>query len=504
MSVPMTRPRYRVAILVCFCTLILAVLDQNIVSAALVKISYNLDPVHGLDLMPWVVIAFSLSATAAVPLYGRLCDVYGARRVFLGVIIAFIVGSALCGLSQTMWQLVWFRALQGFGAGGLISVTMVVAAHLSKLHPDGPKTRAGGPGGFAGIVFGVGMTAGPPVGGIFADHGIWRWIFYVNVPLGVLIVAGALAVFRFPDDRGEVLSVDYLGAALAGLFASCLLLIGDWGGDRYQWASPVILGLAVTGVLTFVLFLWRQRTAEFPILPLSLFSIRELRYTYIIQGFQGIALMGVIVYLLMYLQVARGISAVGTGSFMFYLAAGIVVSGFVGAKLGLSLRAAMTLGTTIIALVLVALAFIETGTSLWLIRVELTVLGVGFGLLIGRLVTVVFFAAPKPHMGAAIAGVRVFQLLGGAAGVAVLGSVLRRLFAAKESGMDLTGIHKLVGAAHTNAVAAFTDSVGVVFAISAGFMALAVFFAARLQDVKQPTPPQKATPTTQPEAASKQ
>ncbi|MEU6563715.1 MFS transporter [Nocardia nova] len=491
----MTRTRYRLALLICFGTIILAILDQNIVSAALVKIASDLDRRHGLDLMPWVVTAFSLSATAAVPLYGRLCDIYGPRRVFLGVVATFVAGSVLCGISQTMLQLIVFRALQGLGAGGLISVTMVTAAHLSMLKPEGMKKGGAGPSGLAGIVFGVGMTVGPPVGGVFADHGIWRWIFYVNIPLGVLILLGALAVFHFPqrDTQG---SIDYLGAALAGAFASCLLLACDWGGDRYAWGSLTILGMLVCGVALLGLFLWRQHMTASPILPLTLFRIREVRSSYVIQCLQGMALMGVIIYLLMYLQVVRGVSATGTGSFLAFLAAGITVSGLAAAKLDLSLRAAMTMGTSTAALVLTALAFTHVDTSLWLVRLELTVLGLGFGFLLGRLITVVQQAAPRHQMGAAIAGVRFFQLLGGAVGAAMLGSVLRRLFTRKLPGMDLTQVHRLSGAAHTSALDAFTSSLSVVFAIAAGFMVLAVAFAIRLPKEEPAEPPAPAPDKT--------
>ena len=501
----LTRNQYRLALGTCFLTIIVAILDQNIVSAALVPITSDLDPAHGLDLAPWVVTAFTLAGTAAVPLYGRLCDLYGPRRVFLQVVAVFVVGSILCGMSQTMLQLVLFRALQGLGAGGLISVTMIVAAHLTMVKPQDPakprkKNSGGAPSGLAGLVFVVGMTVGPPVGGVFADHGIWRWIFYVNLPLGAVILIGALAVFRFPR-RPATGSIDFVGTALVAAFAGCLLLAGDWGGDRYAWNSPTIIGLASATVVTLTLFLWRQSVTTSPIMPLRLFTIPAVRNSYIIQWLQGMSLTGVIVYLLMYLQIVRGISATTTGTFLIFLAGGILISGLLAERLDTPTRTAMVAGTATATTALLLL-YRLTGpdTSLWLIRGELTLLGLGFGLMIGRLITVVQDAASGPQMGVAIAGVRFFQLLGGATGVALLGTVSRRLYESEAPGVELTTIPTLTGAAHTSATTAFADSVRVSFAVAAGFMALAAVFATRLRR-PDPTgsehaPPQPTTAPT--------
>ncbi|MBO3747338.1 MFS transporter [Streptosporangiaceae bacterium NEAU-GS5] len=502
MPATLTKTQYRIAVLVCLFTIILAILDQNVVSAALVRIASDLDPVHGLDQMPWVVTAFSLGATVAVPLYGRLCDLYGPRRVFISVVAVFVGSSMLCGLSQSILQLVLFRALQGLGAGGLISVTMIAAAYLAMVRPGGRKPGAGaGPSGLAGVVFGVGLTVGPPVGGFFADHGIWRWIFYVNLPLGVLILIGALAVFRFPR-KPAAGSIDFWGAALAGTFAGCVLLVADWGGQEYAWTSPVIIALAVAGAVTLALFLWRQVTAESPIMPLSLFRIRSVRSSYLIQTLQGIALVGVVIYMLMYLQVARNVSATSTGLFLVFLAAGITATGLAGPRLGLSLRTAMVAGTATATVALASFAFIGPATSLWLIRGELTLLGLGFGLLLGRLITLVQDTAPPQQLGVALAGLRFYQVLGGAIGAAAFGSVLRRLFARDEPGVELTAVKTLTGSARDSAVSAFTSSVGVVFAIAAGFMALAVVFASRLRDVDAPPGEEAAVPRS-PEQAGR-
>ncbi|MGK5530442.1 MFS transporter [Streptomyces sp. URMC 129] len=278
-------------------------------------------------------------------------------------------------------------------------------------------------------------------------------------------------------------------------------LAGDWGGERYAWTSPAIIGLGVVGVLSLALFLWRQATTESPIMPLSLFRIPAVRNSYVIQALQGLALTGVIVYLLTYLQVVRDVSATGTGTFLVFLAGGILVSGLVGERLGLPLRAAMVTGTATATADLVLLfACTGTDTSLWVLRAELTLLGLGFGLMIGRLITVVQEAVPPPRMGVAISGVRFFQLLGGATGAALLGTVLRRLFEAEERGVEMTAIPTLSGSERASAATAFTDSLSVVFGVAGLFMALAVLFSTRLRR-PDPAGAESAPPEPAPDPA---
>src|SRR4051794_18311485 len=180
----MTESQKKIGMLLCMLTVIIAVIDNNIVSAAVVPIVRDLDPAHGVDRLPWLITAFSLAATAALPLYGKLCDVLGTKVVFLVAVATFLAGSALCGAARTMTELIAFRAVQGVGAGGLMSVTLVVLAHLAP-----PDERRGG--NMGGLVAGAGMAVGPFLGGLLADHAGWRWIFYVNVPLGVVVLVGS-------------------------------------------------------------------------------------------------------------------------------------------------------------------------------------------------------------------------------------------------------------------------------------------------------------------------
>lgn len=474
-----TKARKGLGMLVCLATIVLAILDQNIVSAATVPIVGDLDPVGGMERMPWLISAFALAATAALPLYGKLCDVLGAKTVFLGAVAIFLAGSILCGVSQDMGQLIAFRALQGVGGGGLMSVTMVVIARLKEGEPGGASKG----GAVGGIFAGFGMAVGPFVGGLFADAGNWRWIFYINIPLGVLIIIGGALLFRFPR-HSTAHRVDFLGAALAAAFASGLLLITEWGGKDYAWGSPVILGLIAAVVVLLGLFLWRQATAAEPILPLKLFSIRIVRTAFAVQGLVGLAMMGSIVYVMTYLMIARGVASTSAGLFMIPMAIGLTVVGLFSGRLGWSARTSLVAGSLINATALVLLGLSTMGTSLWAVCGEMLLLGAGFGLLIGLLISAVQDAAPREHLGVATTGIRFFQSLGGAIGAAVFGSIMVRLYAADVPGTSINGIAKLSGAARDHALTSFVSSVDTVFLIAAGICALTALIAATLPTAK--------------------
>jgi len=472
----MTEKQKRIGMFVCLATIVLAVLDQNIVSAATVPIVRELDPVHGIERMPWLVSAFALASTAALPLYGKLSDVYGAKRVFLGAVSVFMLGSALCGTAQDMGQLIAFRAVQGIGGGGLMSVTMVVIARIK----EGEKGAQAKGGSMGGIFAGFGMAIGPLIGGLFADAGNWRWIFYINLPLGILIVTAGAIVLRFPR-HATGHRIDYLGAALAAAFASGLLLVTEWGGTVYAWGSPQILGLGVAVAGILALFLWRQATAAEPILPLGLFRIRAVALGFAIQGLVGFAMMGAIMYVMTYLQVARGITSTSSGAFLIPFALGLAAVGVLTARLGWDVRTFMISGTAMAAAAMGLLAFTAVDTSLWVIRGELLLFGAGFGQMLGTLIVAVQQAAPRENLGVATTGIRFFQTLGGALGAAAFGSLLFRLYAADVPGTPVAAIIGLEPQARAHAIDAFVSAVDVVFAAGAVVLLIAMFLATRLK-----------------------
>ncbi|MFF8773085.1 MFS transporter [Kitasatospora sp. NPDC015120] len=255
----------------------------------------------------------------------------------------------------------------------------------------------------------------------------------------------------------------------------------DWGGTAYGWTSPQLLGLAAATALAFGLFLWRQATAAEPVLPLSLFRIPEIRIGFAVQGLVGMGLMGAIMYVMLYLQVARGVAATSASLYLLPMALGMTVTGLLADRLGRSVRAVLATGTGCAALALLLLGLSGPGTSLWLVRGELVLLGVGLGQLIGHLVTVVQNAAPAHQLGVATTGVRFFQTLGGALGASLFGTVLARGFERHEPGMPLGTVGGLSGAAREHAVAGFVDAVDTVFFSAAGVMVLALVLALRLR-----------------------
>ncbi|MFF8715174.1 MFS transporter [Streptomyces sp. NPDC015184] len=491
MPAAMTDRRRLIGFVLCIATILLAVLDTNIVSSATVPIVRELDPAHGVDKIPWLIAAYQLAATAALPLYGRLCDVLGAKKVFVGAVAAFLTGSVLCGMAGSMGQLIAARALQGIGGGGLMSVTMVVLRELK-----GPEEDGGKGGSVGGLVAGTGMALGPWLGGLLADHADWRWIFYINLPVGLAVLVAAVCVLRLPA-RTARRTIDFLGAGLAAAFSTALLLVTQWGGKDYAWSSPQIMGLIAGGAVLLVLFLRRQVTAAEPVLPLTMFKIRELRYGFAVQGLVGAAMMGSLVYVMIYLQVVRDVDASSAGLFLIPMAIGMTAVGLFSGRLasaGWSQRTFVIGGSACACAALALLATLTADTGLWAVRAMMLLMGVGFGQLVGQLIQLAQDTAPAGQLGVATTGVRFFQTLGGALGAAVFGTVLSRVYAARGPGGTTSTIGRLTGPAHQQAVDAFVSSMNVVFWAATGLMLLATVLAFRIPARREPGPTIPASP----------
>jgi EmrB/QacA subfamily drug resistance transporter len=395
----------------------LAALDQTVVATALPTVVGDLG---GIDELSWVVTAYLLASTATALLWGKIGDLCGRKPVLQVAIVVFLTGSALCGAAWSMPALIGFRALQGVGAGGLMSLAMAVVGDLVS-----PRER-GRYQGYIQAVFALASVAGPLLGGLFTDHLTWRWAFYVNLPLGAAALAVIAAAFRAPVRRVPH-RIDYAGAVLLMAGVSALQLMIVWGGNRYPWRSEPVLALAVAGIALLALFVLVQAGAVEPILPLRLF--RDPVVVVVSGGLVAgtCSLFAATTFLPLYLQVVRGITATSSGLLLLPLMLGITaattVSGRIISATGrykLFPIGGLTLTTTALGL----FAMLDAATPLWLVIAIMVLMGVGFGMVTQVLVLAIQNAVDRKELGTATAAANFFRSLGGSVGVAVFGGVM--------------------------------------------------------------------------------
>ncbi|HEX6702876.1 MAG TPA: MDR family MFS transporter [Gaiellaceae bacterium] len=394
----------------------LAALDQTIVSTALPTIVGDLG---GLNHLSWVVTSYLLAATVSTPLYGKLGDMYGRKPVFLTAILVFLAGSMLAGLSESIGQLIGFRALQGAGAGGLIVGAQAIIADIVPPRDRGRYT------GLIGAVFAVASVAGPLLGGFFVDNLSWRWVFYVNMPVGGLAVAIVLLRLhlRSPHRRH---SIDYLGAAFLSGGVGALILVTTWGGVEYAWGSATIVGLGVAGVALLVAFVWQERRAAEPVLPLTLFRSSVFSVASAIAFSIGMAMFGAIIFIPLYLQLVYGASPTSSGLRMLPLMAGILVAA-IGSGRAISrvgrYKVFPVAGTAILVVGMFLLSRLGAATPPWVASVDMLVVGVGIGLVMQTLVLVVQNDVRLQDVGVATSTATFFRSVGGSFGVAIFGAI---------------------------------------------------------------------------------
>ncbi len=394
----------------------LAMLDQLIVGTALPHIVGDLGGVAHLS---WVVTAYVLASTITTPLYGKLGDLYGRKKFLIAAIVIFLIGSVLAGQSHSMAELISFRAVQGIGAGGLM---VGVLATIGDLVP--PRER-GQYVGYMMAVMMVAMIAGPLVGGTITDNFSWRWIFYINVPVGGAALVYLAIVLHTPRNRVSH-KIDYLGAGLLAVAATALVLLASWGGTQYAWSSPPIIGLGFVGALATGAFIWAETRASEPILPLHLFRNSNFSLVSVMIFLTGFAMFGAITFLPLYQQTVQGASATYSGLLLLPMMGGAMVTSLVSGQYMTRTgryKAFPIIGGAAMAAGMYLLSLLTVGTSRVTSGIYMVVLGVGMGFLMQITTTIAQNSVDPRDMGVASSSRTFFQQIGGSFGVSLFGAI---------------------------------------------------------------------------------
>ncbi|MFQ6194434.1 DHA2 family efflux MFS transporter permease subunit [Streptomyces sp. NPDC000405] len=486
----------RVAIGALLLGMLLAALDQTIVSTALPTIVSDLG---GLEHLSWVVTAYMLASTAATPLWGKLGDQYGRKKLFQTAIVIFLIGSALCGLARNMPELIGFRALQGLGGGGLMVLSMAIVGDIV------PPRDRGRYQGLFGAVFGGTSVLGPLLGGLFVDHLSWRWVFYVNLPIGIVALAVIAAVLHIPASRVPH-RIDYLGTFLIAAVAVCLVLMTSLGGTSYPWSSWRIIGLGVVGVALLLPFVLVERRAAEPVLPLGLFRIHTFALCSVIGFVVGFAMFGSMTYLPTFLQVVHGVSPTLSGVHMLPMVAGLLIastgSGQIVSRTG-RYKVFPIAGTAVMTIGLLLLHRLDPAVSTAMMSTYFFVFGFGLGLVMQVLVLIVQNSVGYQDLGVATSGATFFRSIGASFGVSIFGTIftskLGPRIADALAGVPLPPgvtpdalksdprvLHRLPPAQRTGVLAAYSQSITDVFlyAVPPALLAFALAWLLREEPLR--------------------
>lgn len=420
--------------------MLLGALDSTIVTTALPTI---VNEFGGMAHLSWIVTAYLLAQIIVTPIYGKIGDLYGRKRVLQFAIVLFLIGSELCGLSRSMTQLILFRAIQGLGGGGLMLTTQALIGDII------PPIERGRYQGIFGAVLGVGSVAGPLLGGYFTSNLTWRWIFYINLPLGILALVVLTSTLPAQDCYQRSV-IDYLGAVLLAASLAAVVLVTDLGGDAYPFSSPLMIGLIVVAVVGLIAFIFIERRVEEPLLPLRLFRIRDVWVTSALGLISGFALLGSITYLPLFLQTVKGMSPTESGLRTIPFMAGTLITstlaGQIASRTG-RYKIFPIIGTAMVTLALFLISRMTAETTKLTIVGLMLLLGLGIGFFTQMLVIAVQNAVEYHDLGVATSSATLFRLVGGSLGTTLLGAVLATRFLETKSLTASLGTVFLVAAA---------------------------------------------------------
>lgn len=398
--------------------MLLSSLDQTIISTAMPTIVQEL---HGLEHMSWVFTAYMLGSTVTVPVYGKLSDLFGRRSLYIIGIIIFLIGSALCGLSQNMTQLILFRALQGIGGGAMMVNSFAIIGDVF------PPAERGKYQGMIGAVFGLSSIAGPLLGGWITDHTSWRWVFYVNIPLGIIAIVVLSAALPKIVSHAADRKIDWLGGVFIVAALVPLLLSLVWGGSVYQWGSWQIMSFMAIALASLIVFIGIEKRAANPILSLDLFKNRVFLVSVVALFFIAMGMFGAILYIPVFSQGVIGSSATHAGlvltPMMLSLVVASGVSGQIISRTG-KYKLPAIIGTAITVAALFYFSTINENTTNTALIIRMVILGTGLGATMPIFTLAVQSAFDKNRLGEVTAGSQLFRSVGGTVGTAVLGGIM--------------------------------------------------------------------------------
>jgi len=467
--------------------MLLAALDQTIVSAALPTI---VGEMGGLESLSWVVTAYLLTSTIVVPLYGKFGDLFGRKIVLQTAIVVFLLGSILCGLAQNMTQLILMRALQGLGGGGLLVVTMAVIGDVI------PPADRGRYQGMFGGVYGLATVIGPLIGGFLVEHFSWRWIFYINVPLGIFALLVIGSVFK-PHTAHVKHRIDYPGAAYLAVALTCIILFTSQGGTILPWSSSQLWYTLAFGLISIAGFIYEESIAAEPIIPLELFRERTFVLSSLIGFVVGMSLFGSVTFLPLYLQVVKESTPTQAGMQLLPLMGGMVVSSIISgriiSKIG-KYRFFPIAGTLLAFIAMALLGTLKNSTSVQILYVYICLLGFGLGMVMQVLVLAVQNSVHFKYMGVATSGATLFRSVGGSIGVATFGAIFTNVLHARletlmPQGTELPHtlgpktVHQLPAVLRDDYLQAFGGALHTVYLIAACVVLLAFGLTWFLEDV---------------------